>query len=113
MDKINVFVNVKIRTGEYEKSTKMVITDAPSEQDAFDYAMYCESHNPEDLEWDEYTVADMGWEFAYSGNGTAIIPDEDLLVLKKYFYPHTFNQEELNGSGNYLEYKGKYGHEKK
>lgn len=98
------FVKVKIRAGEYEKNSSCLIS-APNNSLASDYACYCESHNPTDLEWNQNGVMDLGGEFAYSAS-VSEIQREDANILKRYHNRFVVNYEDLHKSGNYPESVG-------
>lgn len=95
-------VSLKIRTGEYEKSSKQLIC-APNSSAAGDYAMYCESHDPDSLEWSSKhnCVADMGWQFAYSVISADLVNPSDLPALRKHFNVSRYDLSELQSCGNY------------
>jgi len=63
----NFLVKLTLHIGEYEKQSVLLVT-AENADLAGQYALFCESHNPDNLEWDEHLdqVTDMGGAMIYS-----------------------------------------------
>ena len=93
---------VKIQSGEFEKTTRFLVK-APNHSYAQSAAIYCESHDPDNLDWSENSVEDMGGEFAYSAS-VARLARQDVDVLLKYMTVLEVTLDELLTSGNYKEY---------
>lgn len=96
-------VTVEINAGEYEKHSTYLIR-ASSFDLASNYAIFCEAHMPEELDWSEDRVVDMHGEFAYRSN-VQKVSLEDAVVWEKYFPVHTASLSELLKSGNFKEYR--------
>lgn len=94
------YVELEILTGEYEKDNHWLI-EANSESLAKDYALYCESHDPEELEWSGDEVVDMGGEFVYRVLRIKTVTPEDAISLQRYMTKHICDRNELIRSGNY------------
>lgn len=94
---------VTIHAGEYEKHSTHLIR-ANSFSLASDYAIFCESHMPETLDWSENQVVDMGGEFAYSAS-VQKVSKLDAETWLKYFRMHTASLSVLLESGNYKEHR--------
>ena len=100
---MNIYMaEVKIQSGEFEKTTRFLIK-APNHSYAQSAAIYCESHDPANLDWSENSVEDMGGEFAYSASVTKV-PQQDVDVLLNYMSILSVTLDELLTSGNYKEY---------
>ena len=98
----NYLVEITIHAGEYEKSTKTLIK-SNSEVLAINYAIFSESHDPDNLDWSEPLVIDLHGEFAYRAKAT-LVPIEDINVLEKYIPSSEANEDDLLLSGNYSEH---------
>jgi hypothetical protein len=92
-----------IQAGEYEKTSQRIVK-AKSKEIAADYAIYCESHTPDDLDWSESTVYDCFGEFGYKVNVEKIEPSDQEVLLKHLNFV-TADMSELMASGNYLQHK--------
>lgn len=94
-------VELTVQTSGYEKSTQHLV-EAGCKSLATDYALYCESHDPESLDWDDKRVVDMGYEFVYTVRSVTEVPAEHLDVLKHYMNVQHYCQLDLAKSGNYV-----------
>ncbi len=98
----NYLVKLKIRIGEYEKHTRCIVR-ADNMEDAGIYAMYCESHDPDNLEWakDFSHVYDMCGEFAYSVDKCFGLTRDESICEAKYLPRYVYNDADLLNAGNY------------
>ena len=97
-----VVLNLSI--GLYEKVTHTII-QAPDEYEAGTYALYAESHDTDNIDWDSdlQSAHDLSGEMYYSVDSAELIRKDELAILKKYLFCYTYSQHTLNSTGNYLE----------
>ena len=96
-------VEVKIKCGDIEKSSKSLIK-APTSEKAEHYAIYCEMHDPDKAEWCEnHSALDLGGEYGYCAFAQQVDPSDEVFI-KKYFLVHHYCEKELKSSGNYTEF---------
>lgn len=91
-------VKMTLQVGEYEKSATTLVTDAPSQEAAGEYALVLECHgNPDQIEFhDQWMVYDMGGEMAYKVRGvTEITRKIELAILKKYIGSYRYNADDI------------------
>ncbi|WP_318433671.1 hypothetical protein [Photobacterium leiognathi] len=94
-------VTVQIIAGEHEKSTTTFV-QASCLRLAVDYAIYLESHDPENLDWSEDKfVLEQNGEFAYQASAEKV-KHNDIGTLERYFSIYRCDETELNNSGNYV-----------
>jgi hypothetical protein len=98
----NYLVKIRINAGEYEKNTHQLV-QANSFSLAMHYGIYAESHDPENLDWSENRVIDMGGEFAYHASAEKI-KQADFEVMSKYLPVMRASLDELLASGNYKDH---------
>jgi hypothetical protein len=94
-------VLLNIRAGEYEKTSNILVS-APDAEQAADYAIYLEAHEPERLEWDENGAADLGWEFYYSAGRTDALTADEAEIMSRFFSIHEYDLATLKKSGNWV-----------
>ena len=96
-------VTIEITAGEYAKYNTILI-HAPNEEKAWHYACYCESHNPDRLDWEnDRGCAEPDWSFFYHAYSEEEVSATDITILRKHLSYATFNEKELDQSGNYKE----------
>ena len=79
-------VNIKIRTGEYEKNS-LVLLQALNKEEAEQEALLAECHGEIDVtaEWTQNGgIADLGWEFHYSIGSCKEVKAEHAGILTEY-----------------------------
>ena len=89
-------VTLRLVIGEYEKSCRTVVTGAPNEEAAGEFALVLECHgDPSQIEFhDRGLVYDMGGEMAYRVSGTREVTRKlELSVLKKYIGTWTYDAD--------------------
>ena len=96
-------IDLLIQCGEYEKTSKTLITAKDADQ-AQDYAIFLEAHDPDNLEWSYNYAEDIGGEFAYRYNGIEEVPPSDVEVLSKYMEHWQASYSDLKNAGNWLEF---------
>ena len=99
-------VPIGIQAGEYHKSVQLIVK-APSATLARSFAIYLESHDPENLNWASTEEATESFdEFTYYANrALTVLTDEDLgLLTDKLGMPFwIYDTQTLRESGNYAE----------
>lgn len=94
-------VDLTIICGEYEKTNKMLV-QAKNKELAKCYGIYCEAHEPDDLEWQGNMVLDLGGEFGYKASAD-LVPESDIETLEKYLPLFVCDTEDLMLSGDFPE----------
>ena len=93
---MNFLVSLTLIIGEYEKSSKMLVIDAPDRIGAGKFALTLECHGNAyfDEECPDSRVWDCGGEMAYKVSSIEPVTDDDLLVLKRFMNWHEFYDPE-------------------
>ncbi|WP_422451924.1 hypothetical protein [Endozoicomonas sp. ALC066] len=96
-------VTVRTRMGEITKTTDLLVR-AEDEEAAGDFAVYCEAHDPENLDWAEGGAYDLGGEFHLSARNIRRVSKYDFDILERYLVSLNHYAPYIEESGNYLKW---------